>query len=226
VDEVLAVGDAEFQKKALGKMKDVSGKEGRTVLFVSHNMQAMKSLCNRGMLLKNGNVSKIGSIDETIDSYLSFKEKSDLKNVYTGNGFIKRVSIKTESGYINYGDKVTFEMCFESLEGISNIVAGFVIKDIYETAITGFNNRHYLPGKLNENIIYSGRVEVEIPSFTIMPGDYSIDLYLGDSTNNLEKVENGIVFTVEESKVNNTATQLNFSINKIFIEEVNWKIFN
>ncbi|SFC13193.1 lipopolysaccharide transport system ATP-binding protein [Xylanibacter ruminicola] len=70
VDEVLAVGDAEFQKKAIGKMQDVSKGEGRTVLFVSHNMAAVRSLCTRGVMLKNGMVDFIGNIQETLSHYL------------------------------------------------------------------------------------------------------------------------------------------------------------
>lgn len=70
VDEVLAVGDAEFQKKCLGKMGDVSKGEGRTVLFVSHNMAAVKQLCNNGIVLESGIVKYIGSADESIKSYL------------------------------------------------------------------------------------------------------------------------------------------------------------
>ena len=71
IDEVLAVGDAEFQKKAIGKMKDVSNSQGRTVLFVSHNMSAIRSLCNKGILLKNGNIYFQGSIDESVQQYIS-----------------------------------------------------------------------------------------------------------------------------------------------------------
>ena len=71
VDEVLAVGDAEFQKKALGKMKDVSNKDGRTVLFVSHNMTAMKNLCNSIMYMNNGMIKEIGPKDQVINNYLS-----------------------------------------------------------------------------------------------------------------------------------------------------------
>ena len=70
VDEVLAVGDAEFQKKAIGKMQDVSKGEGRTVLFVSHNMAAVRSLCTRGVMLKNGTVDFMGNIPDTLDHYL------------------------------------------------------------------------------------------------------------------------------------------------------------
>lgn len=74
VDEVLAVGDAEFQKKAIGKMQDVSKGEGRTVLFVSHNMAAIRSLCTRGIMLKNGMVNFIGTIPDTLDHYLKNDE--------------------------------------------------------------------------------------------------------------------------------------------------------
>ena len=71
VDEVLAVGDAEFQKKAIGKMQDVSRGEGRTVLFVSHNMTSIRSLCNTGILLENGMVREQGDINTIVSHYLS-----------------------------------------------------------------------------------------------------------------------------------------------------------
>lgn len=71
VDEVLAVGDAEFQKKAIGKMKDVSSGEGRTVLFVSHNMGSIRSLCKRGILLENGSIKADGEVNSICDMYLS-----------------------------------------------------------------------------------------------------------------------------------------------------------
>ena len=70
IDEVLAVGDAEFQKKAIGKMKDVSQGGGRTVLFVSHNMTAVKSLCKHGLLLENGTMKEYGLVDDIVAHYL------------------------------------------------------------------------------------------------------------------------------------------------------------
>lgn len=85
VDEVLAVGDAEFQKKAIGKMQDVSKGQGRTVLFVSHNMAAVRSLCIRGIMLKNGTIDYIGSTPDTLDHYLkdgdSKKEDLIINNI-------------------------------------------------------------------------------------------------------------------------------------------------
>ncbi|WP_264531322.1 polysaccharide ABC transporter ATP-binding protein [Flavobacterium sp. N502540] len=71
IDEVLAVGDAEFQKKAIGKMQDISKGEGRTVLFVSHNMAAVKSLCTKGLVLVNGKVAMQGAVEDAVSYYLS-----------------------------------------------------------------------------------------------------------------------------------------------------------
>jgi lipopolysaccharide transport system ATP-binding protein len=70
VDEVLAVGDAEFQKKAIGKMQDVSKGQGRTVLFVSHNMASISQLCTKGVVMNNGSIALIGSVDDSIQYYL------------------------------------------------------------------------------------------------------------------------------------------------------------
>ena len=78
VDEVLAVGDAEFQKKAIGKMQDVSKGEGRTVLFVSHNMNSVKMLCQHGVVLKNGMIDKMGSVGECVDYYLETMRDIDI----------------------------------------------------------------------------------------------------------------------------------------------------
>ena len=79
VDEVLAVGDAEFQKKAIGKMQDVSKGEGRTVLFVSHNMASVRQLCNTGILLSQGTIAMMGSMGDVIDRYIS--ESADTTNI-------------------------------------------------------------------------------------------------------------------------------------------------
>ena len=77
VDEVLAVGDAEFQKKAIGKMKDVSKGDGRTVLFVSHNMTSIRALCKHGVILKNGMVDVMGDVDTVVSKYLRGDSTSD-----------------------------------------------------------------------------------------------------------------------------------------------------
>lgn len=104
VDEVLAVGDAEFQKKAIGKMQDVSRGEGRTVLFVSHNMTAVKSLCKRGIILQNGMLVDDGGVDEVVTHYLrGDSESSNYKtwNVpeYKRDGFeLLEIGIRRKGG--------------------------------------------------------------------------------------------------------------------------------
>ena len=89
VDEVLAVGDAEFQKKAIGKMQDVSKGEGRTVLFVSHNMAAVRSLCTRGVMLKNGMVDYIGNIPDTLEHYLKNDDSAQKEKIIDNVKFTK-----------------------------------------------------------------------------------------------------------------------------------------
>src|SRR3982750_2140421 len=85
VDEVLAVGDAEFQKKALGKMKDVSNKEGRTGLFVSHNMGAVEALCEKVLRIEKGTVKYCGSVVEGIKNYLSFEDRKEVFKTITSD---------------------------------------------------------------------------------------------------------------------------------------------
>jgi len=100
VDEVLAVGDAEFQKKALGKMQAVSRNEGRTVLFVSHNMQAVATLTNKAILLKNGNIVHEGKTSDVVGEYINVNKSSDL--VYISNRDYSEphiVSVKLETSY-------------------------------------------------------------------------------------------------------------------------------
>src|SRR5690554_1804729 len=97
-DEVLAVGDAEFQKKAIGKMQDISSGGGRTVLFVSHNMASVKSLCTRGIVLENGTTVFEGTADESVEFYLSRgKDQNKLalrqRTDRFGNGKLKLVQV-------------------------------------------------------------------------------------------------------------------------------------
>ena len=95
VDEVLAVGDAEFQKKAIGKMHDVANGEGRTVLFVSHNMAAVKSLCKTGVVMKNGGIEYTGDIESSVAHYLQIGNHSSEEKI------IDRIKWKKPSMTIN-----------------------------------------------------------------------------------------------------------------------------
>ena len=103
IDEVLAVGDAEFQKKAIGKMQDISRGEGRTVLFVSHNMDSIMRLCTRAILMKNGKIIDNGNVSKVIDTYLNTEfgvTSEKLWSSNNGNGLVIIRSIKAhDSSY-------------------------------------------------------------------------------------------------------------------------------
>ena len=153
VDEVLAVGDAEFQKKAIGKMQDVSKGEGRTVLFVSHNMKAVQNLCKTGLLLENGKIAYSGGIDDVINYYLTNSLQTRRKTTWSRedapamNG-IKLLSARvTNSEDILYaGDSIHLEFIFDSNEthpAEYNIT--FLLKDEMDNflfeASTAFSSR-------------------------------------------------------------------------------------
>ena len=122
VDEVLAVGDAEFQKKCLGKMQDVSQQDGRTIIFVSHNMTAIKTLCSRAIWLDNGMVQQTGETNYIIDRYLSkqlqstnLREIDYSNNQRFGNKDIQflKVALETEKDIIRISDKVVIYFEFK-----------------------------------------------------------------------------------------------------------------
>ena len=125
VDEVLAVGDAQFQKKCLGKMEDVSAKEGRTVLFVSHNMPTVTSFCDKAILLESGRTVKIGSTSEVVMHYYTSGQTSpasaDFSNTFVGDNKVRLLKgeIKNCKGdvalEIGISEAITVEMTFDVL---------------------------------------------------------------------------------------------------------------
>ena len=123
VDEVLTVGDAEFQKKAIGKMKDVSQGGGRTVLFVSHNMDSMLNLCNTGLLLENGMVKYSGDIRSTVAEYVNggntesrfTQEKSKFPLFISSVAFTG--SDEQKRGLFSFGDDITLDVTLQRDKG-------------------------------------------------------------------------------------------------------------
>ena len=144
VDEVLAVGDAEFQKKCLGKMGEVSKGEGRTVLFVSHNMAAVKQLCNKGIVLKNGQKEFEGTESEAINLYQAMGEMQDK---YIHEGSIEQaignsnIRILKFQVYPDTGDIISiitatiFELVFFNLNPDINLAVTFELRNLDETIV-------------------------------------------------------------------------------------------
>lgn len=187
VDEVLAVGDAEFQKKAIGKMQDVSKGEGRTVLFVSHNMASVKALCNRGVVLKDGQVDYIGEVENAVNHYLKVYDiRSDSKIM--DNITWKKSNLSISKIELNGTENVkstipsfqhTFKICIEGYTG-EDILTDLLltIKNQEEVPMASLAEGH-LKGKLLQ--IKKGKFNIEktikLPQF-VCCGDFKVDIFL------------------------------------------------
>ncbi|MDH6309756.1 lipopolysaccharide transport system ATP-binding protein [Dysgonomonas sp. PFB1-18] len=186
VDEVLAVGDAEFQKKAIGKMQDVSRGEGRTVLFVSHNMGSVRSLCNNGILLQNGSIDFSGNISDVIDRYLTYQENSGDKGIFYPDQaledkftFIKVYnSLGRETTEIISGDPISFKIGIQNSTFDKSIGIGIYFKNRYGERIGGITSFF---GEINDS--YSKMkderiVHLQMPQIQLTPGTYTMELAL------------------------------------------------
>tara|TARA_R110002096_G_scaffold117849_1_gene255234 strand:+ start:2540 stop:3808 length:1269 start_codon:yes stop_codon:yes gene_type:complete len=205
IDEVLAVGDAEFQTKAIGKMQDISYQGGRTVLFVSHNMAAVKELCTKAIVLEYGVIVFEGNTNDAIDFYL----KSDIANASAhylnqspkDGSDILEVSIidssKNVCGVFGFDDqiKLNIKMKVEA-KHLANAVLGFRVIDQLERAI--FSSEVTLTNYIKSEGNYS--FDVELPFKTLVPNDYRIHVAFHipnqEIINNLEKI---LSFNIEET---------------------------
>ena len=187
VDEVLAVGDAEFQKKAIGKMQDVSRGEGRTVLFVSHNMAAVRSLCQRGIVLEDGGVVFDGTANEAVDYYIDGVAKKE-DGLITDNIIYKKDYLEINRIDINGApsNKTTLQNGQEYIDidiyGKTNEAmtcnVRLIIKKLDGTPLASLNEALYTGRLLN---VVPGTFEihknVRLPKY-IADGDYLVDLLL------------------------------------------------
>lgn len=187
VDEVLAVGDAEFQKKAIGKMQDVSKGEGRTVLFVSHNMAAVRSLCTRGVMLKNGMVDYIGSIHDTLDHYLKNSDSIQKSKIVDNIKWTKK-TLRIESISIN-GTEDSISTIRNGQTSLNISIDGYAEEDMsYDVMMTlkskeGIPYATYALGHYMGDIqnIKKGRFSIkrniELPKI-LSKGIIKVDLYI------------------------------------------------
>ncbi len=166
VDEVLAVGDAEFQKKAIGKMQDVSQGEGRTVLFVSHNMAAVKNLCRKGIVLENGQVSYTGTQNQAIDFYLA-NNFSESKTRIADSIIFKKSFIDIYSIKINNSENVESTIV-SNTEYLDIEIEGETKEPFSFDLIVTFKNQSGVPLASLEEGHYKGTIEnIKIGKFKI-----------------------------------------------------------
>lgn len=230
IDEVLAVGDAEFQKKCMGKMEDVS-RSGRTILFVSHNMNSIAELCKKGILLNSGKIEKgIDEINNTIDRYLMMGDinKSyvvDSKVLSAGKG-IKQIilqDIKILNTQIKSGESILFELSISKIDkSISTnceIIIG--IWDSYERDISMMSTRYN-----DYNVVFNNdttKVKCIVPKLCLNSGQYSVNVLIksnGIDSHFLEKV---LMFKVEHNDFYGTSQKYPHEYKGIYLDNY-WTI--
>ncbi|MGH6957444.1 MAG: ABC transporter ATP-binding protein [Caulobacteraceae bacterium] len=177
VDEVLAVGDAEFQKKCLGRMNAVA-ESGRTVLFVSHNMGAVSSLCDRALLLEGGRVTAEGDADEVIRQYV---ERA--ASVVDEARFAERAGAAITAVRIDRREAIrrnlAVEIEYSSDLAIAKPIGGIVLRSLSGQAVWGTNGIiHPMSGACGHGA--SGKLVCRSESLPLLPGDYTISVWLSD----------------------------------------------
>ena len=203
VDEVLAVGDTAFQKKCLGKMEDV-GKEGRTVLFVSHSMSAIHTLCSEAILMEKGQVLVQGGVQKAIDTYLESNiDEISNHTVYFQRPLDAPLWIETAvllhndrpGTEILIGNRVAIKVKFKSLIPLHDPKIGFVFSSINGERILNANNRYQAFRKFL-NPVCEGEILCNLGEVPLMEGRYSISLFLGDERTDYHRIDNAFIFHV------------------------------
>ncbi len=207
VDEVLAVGDTEFQKKCIGKMDDVS-KTGKTILFVSHNMSILSSLCDTGILLEKGSVVFQGSMEESIDRYLDQSSQASQHEVHFEEDPKRDIWISTLSIWSNgeiadnifMGDHLSLKVAFQAKFEVNNLSIGFSIKTMKDVFVLNANNL-YQPSEGFSQSLQFGAINCDLGQVPLMPGKYKVDVALGHSSQDLQILTDAIYFEVIEKDI-------------------------
>ncbi|HEX8141817.1 MAG TPA: polysaccharide ABC transporter ATP-binding protein [Pyrinomonadaceae bacterium] len=203
VDEVLAVGDSQFQKKCFQKMKEI-GRGGRTILFVSHNMSAIRSICDRGLILAHGRIVGQGEIDDVVDSYLgcTVEEWDRAVVVETESFIVNEVKISSKAGeVIKTFDPVTITINLTAKTDIHDpgVYCGVLSSDQQRIAGLDFKDFTTIP------VIRAGqRCELgfSLESLPILPGNYQLEIHLKDmAEQKIEIVPMNFQFEVAETQV-------------------------
>jgi lipopolysaccharide transport system ATP-binding protein len=200
VDEVLAVGDASFQKKCLGKMNEVVKQGGRTIVFVSHSMDAIASLCTNVIMLTKGIASEKMSVDEGIKQYLGMvndvhnvplAERPRTQNkprppVFTG------LSISNQNGptnVISCGDRVSFEIQLENLKDPGELQCAIALYNEKNQRVVLFHTMYHSNMAFRATADGKKKLICTSPSLPLTTGEYQIELIVSDGFRELERVD-------------------------------------
>lgn len=205
VDEVLSVGDAEFQNKCLGKMQDISSDSGKTVLFVSHNMNAIQSLCTKGIVLDRGKILYYGEIAEAVKQYIESRkkipnaslEKRPKPDWVDGRVRFTKCALKNGNGAevysVQLGEKAVFECEIDSTEEIhGNVLIIFDIYNSFNNHVAALNTRNL--GYVSHLKKGNNKVRFIIPRIPFYPDHFSLDLYAEHSNSAMDFAKGALSF--------------------------------
>lgn len=203
IDEVLAVGDAAFQKKCLGRMKDISHGNGRTVLFVSHNMATVRALCDRCVMLQGGKLVADGDPSVIIDKYLDMT-MAQAGKVYdlssrtaawqygTGSAMFTRLEFANDSNFVDRTSDLDLRCWVKSAEDLAGFRIAVIVHRIDGNPVGGA----FGPDKLSIRAGEEAEFRVRLQDFNLAPGRYCCELRLGKGNPNDGRTEFDAVFDV------------------------------
>ena len=203
VDEVLAVGDAAFQKKCLGKMGDMNQKEGRTILFVSHNMPALQTLCRQGLLLEKGTIRFSGDVNEAISTYVAQNDILSITPVASredreGLGMVRIEAIEVKSNFgIATGHDLVVTASFRTI-GKPVPINEFGMSIWSEHDIRLISLSTIMKGELSK-IQDAGKVSCRIQQLPLVSGNYFLNFFVSSSNGIEDYLVHALKFFVEDS---------------------------
>ncbi|WP_299210017.1 ABC transporter ATP-binding protein [uncultured Dokdonia sp.] len=209
VDEVLAVGDAEFQKKAIGKMQDISSEGGRTVLFVSHNMAAVRDLCTRVIILENGGLTFDGETNEGVNRYLSEDKVSTGREKFEENeekfkAQFKKFEIlnlkKELTSKYHSGEKMCFRIFIDIKTKIRNPIFSLRLSDFNNVNVITWRSNDYIEEPLPKNCDQSLIVDIKTRDLFLLNGIYTLSMSFLDGKELLDFHEKFINFEILPDK--------------------------
>jgi lipopolysaccharide transport system ATP-binding protein len=234
VDEVLAVGDFKFQKKCLGKMREV-GRSGRTVLFVSHNIAALEALCEQCILIDHGRVKARGETRSILAKYYEDGEDrtSGSRDLTEHRGrtngsepIMSRVTLTDDNcsaiPRIRMGSSLSIHVDFDVKGFPTRPVLGVVIKTDLGTPLFGVNNR-FIPGFEFGSVGSPSTISCHLGTLPLMPGTYLVDLYLGNESRDLDVVHEAVAFEVVPADVFGSGKLPPSVVGPIFVPAT-WKL--
>jgi lipopolysaccharide transport system ATP-binding protein len=202
VDEVLAVGDLEFQRRCLGRMDEVAH-SGRTILFVSHNLTSVAALCTRGVLLEEGRVVADGPVTDVLQRYVASTEHRAANSVRErvdrrGSGALRFVDVSVEgpAGPLVLGEDAAVEIAYESSEPLRNVMVSLAVYGPMGEVVFHCSNR--ITGQELERVPSEGVFRCSIPRLPLLPGRYSLNLYAEVQGLVADWLEGAAVFDVLE----------------------------